>query len=54
MNNRYLEAVAVGILTAILAGFFGIGAQHTGGVATRAASSAPVATDDGQPLTGIQ
>jgi hypothetical protein len=30
MNSRYLEAVAVGILTALIAGFAGIGAQRPG------------------------
>jgi hypothetical protein len=29
MNSRYLEAIAVGILTALIAGFAGIGAQRT-------------------------
>jgi hypothetical protein len=45
MNSRYLEAVVVGILTAIVAGFFGIGAQRTGSVTAPAATSAPLAAD---------
>jgi hypothetical protein len=44
MNNRYLEAIAVGIVTAIVAGFCGIGAQRTGIVlAPPAHSATPVA-----------
>ena len=42
MNNRILEAIAVGILTAIVAGFFGLGARHTANFATSPASSAPL------------
>ena len=28
MNSRYLEAIAVGIITALIAGFAGVGAQR--------------------------
>ncbi len=45
MNSRYLEAVLVGILTAIVAGFFGIGAPRAGTVTAPAATSAPLAAD---------
>jgi hypothetical protein len=45
MNNRYLEAVAVGIITAVLAGFFGVGAQRTEASAVPPASSVPLAAD---------
>lgn len=45
MNSRYLEAVVVGILTAIVAGFLGIGASRAGSVTAPPATSAPMAAD---------
>jgi len=41
MNSRYLEAVIVGILTALAAGFLGIGAQRGASDTAPPASSAP-------------
>lgn len=52
MDCRYLEAVVVGILTALVAGFFGIGADrasptgHAGSALTETVWSTPTATDD--------
>lgn len=43
MNNRYLESLAVGILTAVVAGFFGIGAPRAGSVSVPPGNSAPLA-----------
>ncbi len=43
MSNRYLEAIAVGIITAVMAGLFGLGAQRTAGIAAPPTSSAPLA-----------
>ena len=45
MDTRYLEAVVVGIITAFVAGFAGLGAHKPGSVATPSAVSAPVAQD---------
>jgi hypothetical protein len=45
MNSRYLEAVVVGILTAIVAGFFGIGAPRAASVTAPPATSAPLAVN---------
>jgi hypothetical protein len=45
MNSRYLEAVVVGIITALVAGFFGIGAQRAGSVTAPPATLAPLAAD---------
>jgi hypothetical protein len=58
MDSRYLEAVVVGILTALVAGFFGLGADRaaatddSGSSLTGTVWSAPLGTDDmtaGQP-----
>ena len=43
MDSRYLEAVVVGIITALVAGFFGLGAHSAGSVRAPAADSAPQA-----------
>ncbi len=45
MDTRYVEAVLVGILTAVGAGFFGLGARHTAGSGAPPASSAPLMAD---------
>jgi hypothetical protein len=52
MDSRYLEAVVIGIITALVAGFFGIGADraaptdHPGTSLIGTEWSAPVVTDD--------
>jgi hypothetical protein len=43
MHSRYLEAVVVGIITAVVAGFCGIGAHGAGSVTAPPANSAPPA-----------
>jgi len=45
MHSRYLEAIAVGIVTALVAGFCGIGAQRTASAAAPPAHSAPPAAN---------
>ncbi len=40
MCNHYFEAIVAGIVTAVLAGFFGLGSLHTAGL------SAPPATQE--------
>jgi hypothetical protein len=45
MQSRYLEAIVVGIITAVVAGFCGIGAQRTGSVTAPPANSAPPAAN---------
>jgi hypothetical protein len=45
MDNRYLEAVVVGILTAVVAGFFGLGARHSAASVAPSAASAPLVAD---------
>jgi hypothetical protein len=42
MDSRYLEAIVVGIITAVVAGFFGIGAHRSVSVTAPPASSAPL------------
>jgi hypothetical protein len=43
MNSNYLEGIAVGIVTAVLAGFAGVGAHRTASVIVPPATSAPQA-----------
>jgi len=45
MHSRYLEAVVVGIITAVVAGFCGIGAHGAGSVTAPPANSAPPAAN---------
>ena len=49
MNSRYLEAIAVGIITAVVAGFAGVGAQSSAGVTAPPALSVPWAAHLPQP-----